>query len=274
VRFPPAEAVALGALHGPAELLPISSSGHLTLVPWLLGWEYADLDGELRKAFEIALHAGTGAALLIALRDEVAEVARRPSRRLLCLITLSFAPPALVGYVLQRPIERRLGTPGTIAAALIAGGVAMAWADRRPQVRGSEDAGPLDAVCLGLGQACALVPGVSRNGATLVAARLRRFAREDADRLSRHVALPVIAGAAALKAVRLRGSGLPPRMRLPFLLGAVTSFASTLGSSRLIGRLEPDRSLAPYAAYRIGLAAAAIGRLARQEAMDVRTAPT
>ncbi len=205
-RPPLWQAAALGALHGPAELLPISSSAHVTFVPWLLGWEYGELDAELRKAFEVALHAGTAAALLLMLRDEVGDVLRQPSPRLLSLIGLSFAPPALAGYALERPIERRLGTPPTIAAGLIAGGAAMVWADRRPQTRGSEDAGPLDAVCLGLAQACALVPGVSRNGATLAAARVRRFTREDANRLSRHVALPVIAGAAVLKTARLRAA--------------------------------------------------------------------
>src|SRR5204863_4758752 len=75
--LPLRHALALGLLHGPAELLPVSSSGHVTLVPWLAGWPYAELDGELRKAFEVALHAGTAAALLVALRDEVREVTPR-----------------------------------------------------------------------------------------------------------------------------------------------------------------------------------------------------
>src|SRR4051795_5204011 len=88
------EALVLGALHGPAELLPISSSGHTELVPWLLGWEYAELDGELRKAFEVALHAGTAAALLVALRHEVAEAVTALDRRTVALVAGSFAPPA------------------------------------------------------------------------------------------------------------------------------------------------------------------------------------
>src|SRR5436305_3666847 len=116
-------ALALGVLHGPAELLPISSSGHTELVPWLLGWSYAELDGELRKAFEVALHAGTAAALLVALRAEVREI----TPRRLGLIAGSFLPPAVVGYTLERPIERHLGTPPTIAVGLIAGSAAMAW---------------------------------------------------------------------------------------------------------------------------------------------------
>src|SRR5436305_8635567 len=124
------QAVALGALHGPAELLPISSSGHVAVIPWLLGWSYVDLDPELRKAFEVAVHAGTAGALLITLRGEVSDAIRSLDRRRLALIGLSFAPPALVGYTFERPIERYLGQPTTIAAGLIGGAVAMAWADR------------------------------------------------------------------------------------------------------------------------------------------------
>jgi len=153
------EALALGALHGPAELLPISSSAHVTLIPWLLRWDYLELDGDVRKVFEVALHAGTAAALLVSLRD--GTVLRGTSLRLVALIGLSAAPPALVGYALERPIERRLGTPRTIAASLIAGALAMAWADRRPQLRGTGDAGVADAVWLGVAQASALIPGGS-----------------------------------------------------------------------------------------------------------------
>ena len=250
-RLRAGQALALGALHGPAELLPISSSGHIALVPWLLGWEYVQLDHELRKSFEVALHAGTAAALLITLRDEVSEAMHGFDLRRSQLIALSFVPPAVVGYTLERQIERRLGTPGSVAVGLIAGAVAMAWADRAPQTRGHQEAGPRDALWLGVAQAAALVPGVSRNGATLAAARLRRFTREDANRLSRHVALPVIAGATLLKGARLRSRGVPPGTGLPFALGAAASFASTLGSTWLIRQVERDRSLLPYAAYRI-----------------------
>ena len=92
--LPVRHALALGALHGPAELLPVSSSAHTELVPWLLGWPYASLDGELRKAFEVALHAGTAAALLVGLRDEVAAAARGLDARRLLRLAGSFAPPA------------------------------------------------------------------------------------------------------------------------------------------------------------------------------------
>ncbi|HEY2320532.1 MAG TPA: undecaprenyl-diphosphate phosphatase [Solirubrobacteraceae bacterium] len=268
------EALVLGALHGPAELLPISSSGHITVIPWLLGWDYRNADAELRKAFEVALHAGTAAALLITLRTEVEDAVRGMSLRVAELIALSFVPPAIVGYTLERPIERHLGTPETIAMGLLAGSAAMAAADRAPQVRTSRDAGAADALWLGIAQACALLPGVSRNGATLAAARRRGFTREDANKLSRHVALPVIAGATLLKTVRLARRGLPPRSALPLAVGAAASFASTLGSTWLIRQVERDRSLLPYAAYRIALAAVILAGLsARRRPPQHPTAP-
>lgn len=262
-------ALALGLLHGPAELLPVSSSAHVALVPWLLRWDYGELDPEFRKEFEVALHAGTAAALLIALRADLGDFIRNLSPRVLALVGLASAPAAVAGYAFERPIERRLGTPATIAAGLFTGGLALAWADRTPEARASTDAGVGDALWLGLAQASALVPGVSRSGATLAAARHRGFTRDDARRLSRHVALPVIAGAALLKAARLRRRGLPPRSAAPLAVGLAASFASTLASARAIGEFERDRSLVPYAAYRIALAAAVARRLtARPTTMD------
>jgi undecaprenyl-diphosphatase len=256
------QAVALGLLHGPAELLPVSSSGHVTLVPWLLGWEYAGVEPELRKAFEVALHAGTAAALLVALRGEVGEAARGFDRRRATLAVLSFLPPAVAGYTLERPIEQRLGTPATIAAGLVAGSTVMALADRLGRVgRRREDAGWRDGLALGVAQAAALIPGVSRNGATLAAARARGFDREDANALSRHVALPIIVGASVLKGARLARRGLPREVRRAFAAGTAASFASTLGSTWLIRQVERDRSLAPYAAYRVALAGVVIRRL-------------
>jgi undecaprenyl-diphosphatase len=263
-RLKLSHALALGVLHGPAELLPVSSSAHTTLVPWLLGWSYPDLDPELRKAFEVALHAGTAVALLVGLRDEVAEAARAFDRRRITLVAGSFVPPAIVGYTLERPIERRLGTPATIAAGLAAGAAAMGLADAlAPQRRARTEAGAADALALGLAQACALVPGISRNGATLTAARARGFRRADANALSRHVALPVIVGATALKGVRLARRGLPAGVAGTFAAGIAAAFASTLASVRLIRAVERDRSLAPYAAYRLALAAIVWRRAAR-----------
>ena len=161
-------------------------------------------------------------------------------------------------------MERRLGTPATIAAALAAGAAAMVVADRAPRRRRHEDAGPADALWLGLAQASAIVPGVSRNGATLVAARLRGFDRPDAGRLSRHAALPVIAGAAVLKARRLARDGLPAGAAPAFAAGTLAAFASTLASAGLVRAVERDGSLLPYASYRAALAAVVWRRLRRR----------
>lgn len=255
------QALALGLLHGPAELLPISSSAHLALVPWLLRWDYGELDPELRKEFEVALHAGTAAALLIVLRADIDDFLRNLTPRLLLLLGLASAPAALAGYTLERPIERRLGTPGTIAAGLLVGGLALAWADRTPELRSSTEANARDALWLGLAQACALFPGISRSGATLAVARRRGFAREDARRLSRHIALPVIAGAAALKSVRAGRRESTTGGATALAAGTATSFVSTLVAARVMRAFDRDRSLAPFALYRIALGATVLRRL-------------
>ncbi len=140
----------------------------------------------------------------------------------------------------------------------------MALADQRPKHRSRARAGTLDGLALGVAQACALAPGVSRNGATLTAARWRGFGRAHANMLSRTVALPVIVSAAALKAARLHRRGLPREHRAAFVAGTATSFASTLASQALIGLVERDSALWPFSAYRAGLAAVVLARLQRK----------
>ena len=120
-----ARAGVLGAVQGPTELLPVSSSAHLALIPWFAGWDWEEIDAETRKSFEIALHAGTAAALVIGQRHVIArELADFDAARGV-FIALSFAPPAIVGYTLERQIETRLGGPRSIAAGLAAGAVLM-----------------------------------------------------------------------------------------------------------------------------------------------------
>ena len=140
----------------------------------------------------------------------------------------------------------------------------MVLADLRPQERGRGEAGAIDGLALGVAQAAALIPGVSRNGATLAAARARRFTREQANLLSRTVALPVIVGATVLKGVRLRRRGVPAGFRASLATGTAASFASTLASQGLIRLVERDRALWPYAAYRVALAAVVAARMARR----------
>jgi undecaprenyl-diphosphatase len=242
-------------------LLPVSSSAHIALVPWFAGWEWQRADPEARKSFEVALHAGAAAALLVGQRQTIAAELRAFDSRRAAVVALSFIPPAIAGYSLERQIERRLGGPRSIAAGLAGGAIAMVIADRRPQKRGPGDATAADGLALGVAQAAALMPGVSRNGATLVAARCRRFSREHANLLSRTVAFPVIVGAAMLKGVRLRRRGVAPQLRAAIATGVAASFVSTLASQRLIDLVERDRALWPYAAYRLALATAVAAKL-------------
>ena len=233
-------------------------------MPWLAGWEADDGDPEERKSFEVAVHAGGAAALLIGQRRLIAAELREFDLRRAAVVVLSFGPPAIAGYLFERQIESRLGGPRATAVGLVAGSVAMVAADRSAQERGPGDAGALDGLALGIGQAAALAPGVSRNGATLTAARWRRFTRPYANLLSRTVALPVIVGATLLKGVRLRRRGVGPGLRGTLATGVTASFASTLASQRLIGLVERDRALWPYAAYRCALAAAVVWRMGRR----------
>jgi undecaprenyl-diphosphatase len=263
-RIPSRRALALGVIQGPAELLPVSSSAHIVLVPWLAGWRWDEIDPEVRKSFEVALHAGAAAALLIGQRQTIFEELRSFDGRRALVLGLSFLPAAVIGYTLERPIERHLGGPRATAIGLLGGSAAMLVADTRPQDRGQGDAGAADGLALGIAQAAALAPGVSRNGVTLAAARWRHFSRDQANLLSRTIALPIIVGATALKAVRLRRRGTPPSLRRSMAIGVAASFASTLASQRLIRVVERDRALWPYAAYRAILAAAVLAKLQRR----------
>jgi undecaprenyl-diphosphatase len=288
------EAMALGVLQGPTELLPVSSSAHTTLIPWLAGWPYPELNPELRKSFEVALHTGAAVALAIDMRAELIDSARRLSRRRVAVIGLSLGPPALVGYTLERPIERGLGGPRSIAAGLFAGALAMTLADlcpgrgrdakqgsiyeqqgarrpgeRRRGARRQDDAGPRDGLALGIAQAAALIPGVSRSGATLTAARARGFAREDAQTLSWHAGLPVILGAGALKAWRLWRGGVPDGAWPALAAGAGSAFVSTAASAGLLRRTRVSaRALLPYAVYRCMIAATVAVRVRRTQNMS------
>ncbi|MCW3056691.1 MAG: Bacitracin resistance protein BacA [Solirubrobacterales bacterium] len=261
-------AVVLGLVQGPAELLPISSSAHTALIPWLAGWPYAESDPESRKSFEVALHGGAGLALALVMGKELAGGAAALDRRRALVLALSLGPAALAGYTLRGPIERRLGGPRSIAAGLLAGGAAMALADSRPATghRPRDDARAGDGLALGIAQSLALIPGVSRNGATLTAARARGFGRADAQSLSWGPALPLILGAGALEIRRLRNGDAPREMRGPMAAGAVASFLSTLVGGTVVRRAGRDQwPLLPYSLYRFLLAGLVIRRLRRAQ---------
>mgnify|MGYP003514249285 CR=1 FL=1 len=258
------EALAYGLIQGPTELLPVSSSGHLVLAPHVLGSDFVDLDPELKKSFEVALHAGTAAALVIVLRAEVFEAVRDIDSRRLGMIVTSLAPAAAAALGLEKVIEGKLSRPEVVVVGLVVGSVAMAWADRLRGERPRSDADWRDGLWLGFAQALALVPGVSRSGSTIVAARARDFDALSASELSMHVALPVIAGATALKGVRLKQQGLPRGMRAPLAVGVLGAFVSSLASARLIASKHRGRGLMKYVIYRLALAAGVTWLTTRQ----------
>ncbi len=266
-RLSPAHAFALGLAQGPTELLPVSSSAHTTLIPLLLDWPYAELDDELRKSFEVALHAGASVALAIDMRRELIEAARGIDRRRLVVIVLSLAPAALTGLLLRGTIARRLGGPRAILGGLTAGSVAMSLTELACEQgqRAHEDARALDGLALGIAQALALAPGVSRYGATLAVARLRGFSPAGAQTLSWHAGLPVMLGASALEAARLARRPAGDGDGAALALGAAAALLSSSLSARLLRRpARALRSLLPSALYRLLLAAIVLVRLARR----------
>jgi undecaprenyl-diphosphatase len=254
-------AILLGLLQGPTEMAPVSSSAHTALLKRALGRR--SHDPAFAKSFEVALHGGTvvaialqmGARLRRSFGRACAQAGQRAATERLVLLLLSALPPAIAGYLFERPIERRLGGSRPIAAGLTLGALAMALADRCDGQRDVEQAGAADGLALGLAQAIALMPGVSRRGATLSAARLRGFTRHDADELSWLTAIPVILGACALKGARLRSDEVSGEQRIALTAGASASFISTLASARLATRLKLGQApLAPFSLYRLLLA--------------------
>lgn len=269
-------ALVLGLVQGPTELLPVSSSAHTTLIPQLLDWPDHELDPELRKSFELALHAGAGLALALDMRHELLPAVRRLDRRRAVVVALSLAPAAAGGLALRPTIERRLGGPCSIAGGLALGALAMAGVERRCTAgqRGDGDARPADGLALGLAQAVALVPGVSRYGATLTVARARRFSPEAAQTLSWHAALPVVLGASAFEGIRLARLQTPDGTLAPLAAGTGAAFASTLLSARLLRRPKRAlRSLLPWALYRVALAALVLAHAQRSRTTEPSSNP-
>ena len=208
VSIPAGRALALGVVQGPAELLPVSSSAHIVLLPWLAGWDWDELDPELRKSFEVALHAGAAAALLIGQRQTIAEELRAFDPGAAVVLVLSFLPAAAVGYGLERQIERRLGGPRATAVGLLAGAAAMLVADTRPQ-RPRARRGRRRPTAW---RSASPRRRRWRRASPATGSPWRRragggFSRDQANLLSRTIALPIIVGATLLKGVRLA----PPR---------------------------------------------------------------
>jgi undecaprenyl-diphosphatase len=258
-------AVVLGLVQGFSEFLPISSSGHLLLVPWLFDWNDFD-DPSIKKTFDVALHLGTLVAvvgyfwrdLIVYVREGARLVFRRdqpstPEGRLAWFLVLATLPAAAVGALFEGVIDERLGTPLIIALSLIFFGLLLGWADRRGGTRDIEGFQGREALIVGGAQALALNPGTSRSGITMTAARWLGFNRDAAVRISFLMSIPVIAGAVVLKGAGLAQDGLDPSLRLPMLVGIVTSaiagWIAVWGTIRLVR----SYSLMPFVIYRVAL---------------------
>jgi undecaprenyl-diphosphatase len=232
------QAIVLGITQGVTEFAPISSSGHLILVPWLFGWRILG-DPDLNKTFDVALHLGTLAGALVYFRRDVGRYLAAWVRsirtrsiatvdeRLAWALVLGTVPGVVAGALLEGVVQEHLGQPLLIAAMLAAFGVLLYVVDRRAAERRSiSDLRVRDGLALGVAQALALQPGVSRSGVTITAARAMGLDRASAARFSFLLSLPIIAGAGVYKGLDLLRTGIPPGMGGPFLWGICASAVS------------------------------------------------
>jgi undecaprenyl-diphosphatase len=243
-------ALVLGAVQGLTEFLPVSSSAHLILIPWLLNWEDPGL------AFDVALHLGTLLALLIyywqtwiklvgsLINNDVA------SRRLLFLLIIASVPGAFVGLLLEKQAETIFRSPPLIASTMALLGLVLWLVDKlsRSQ-RKASDFTAADALLIGLSQALAIVPGVSRSGATITMARALGIEREDAANFSFLMATPIIAGAGLLETRKLVTAGMHAAVLWGFLASAVFGVAAIAGLIRFVR----TRTYQPFAWYRVAV---------------------
>lgn len=263
-------AIVLGIVQGLTEFLPISSSGHLELVPWLFGWEdFAD--PQVGLAFDTALHLGTLVGVVAYLRRDLVPYVRnglltvvspkRADKRVglqAWLFVASAVPAGLVGVIFEEDIAV-LGEPAWIAVSLIGFGLVLWWADR---LRGSRTSGEFtlaDSVLIGLAQILALNPGTSRSGITITMARMRGFDRDAAARVSFLMSIPVIGGAVLFQIASLVSDGIPDGLLGPMIVGIIAAAISGWCAIAGMMRLLRFRSFGPFVAYRVLVGIAVVG---------------
>ena len=273
--MPILHAIVLGIVQGLSEFLPISSSGHLALVPWVAGWDDFGANESLAKTFDVALHIGTLAGAVAYFRRDLVVYVREglsvllprnrvdaaPEGRIAWLLLVSAVPAGITGMALSSTIERLDDEFWLIGVMLIVGAVLLGIADR---LGGPRELGSFrfrDALLMGIGQAAALQPGVSRSGVTITVARWLQFDRATAARISFLMSLPIIAGAGLYKFIDvLDEGGIPSDFLTPFAAGMVTSaltgYVAVWGTIRFV----QTRTFAPFVLYRvlIGLAVIAL----------------
>jgi undecaprenyl-diphosphatase len=269
--MPIIHAIVLGITQGLSEFLPISSSGHLILVPWLFHWhDFANED--INKTFDVALHMGTFVGAVVYFRKElltfaragVQSIAHRAVRttdeRLAWLLLLSAIPGAIAGALGESVIEKHLGKPVIIGIMLIVFGIVLYFADRLPGRRDVPEFRVRDATVMGIAQAAALQPGVSRSGITITFGRWLGFDRDAAARISFLMSIPIIGGAGLYKGAKLLShGGIPSGLGAAFAWGtiasAVTGFIAIWGVLRILR----TRSFTPFVIYRLAAGALVLG---------------
>ncbi len=263
------QAFVLGAVQGFTELLPISSSGHLILVPWLFDWTYLEAHPDFNKTFDVALHVGTLVAVVAYFWRELAELVvawwhslraravRTPDERVAWIVIIATIPAALAGAVGESFIEKRLGEPWQIAIFLALGAVLLYLADRRPTDRAIEDLDYRRGFSLGLAQTLALAPGVSRSGIVITLGRFLRLDRDSAARISFFLLIPVVFGAALFKGLSdiAFGGGLPPGSGGPFVVGMLTAAATGLAAIWFLLGYVRRHTYTVFVVYRLAVAA-------------------
>ena len=275
--MPILEAIVLGIIQGLTEFLPISSTAHLALVPWLVtklglaNWSDPGL------TFDVALHGGTLLAILVYFWRTWIQILRaafggkvvrfsetsdsqrnltpqeeRSERRLLWYMIAATIPAGLAGALLEKRIETSFRSPLLMASMLIIVAIVMWLAERAsrfqkplPQINFG------DAMTVGVLQAFAVVPGVSRSGITIAGGLFRNLTREAAARFSFLLSTPIIAGAALLKLHHVMKEGLPPGMATPFLVGIVVSAVVGYATIAWFIRYLGTKTLTVFIAYRI-----------------------
>jgi undecaprenyl-diphosphatase len=261
------QALILGIVQGITEFFPISSSGHLLLVPEIFGWQEQPL------AFDVALHAGTAAAILMffhrdwwfLIRESVCDARLHhahitrwgPYGRLMLLLAAGTIPAVIVGLSIA-DLEETLRTPGVVATMLILVGLYMAAAElwSRPNKEpGLERLTLTGSLVVGIAQACALIPGVSRSGSTIATGMFIGLDRSTAARFSFLLATPVTIAALFKELPNLQGAAEQGISTAAIVVGIVTSFVVGLAAIRFLLRYLTSGSLYPFVIYRIALAA-------------------
>jgi undecaprenyl-diphosphatase len=261
----------LGITQGVTEFAPVSSSGHLILVPWLFDWPILN-DPNLNKTFDVALHIGTLVGALIYFRHDVvrylaawvrsirARAIRDTDERLAWALVVGTIPGVVLGATLEGVIQDELGQPWLIALMLAAFGVVLYVVDRVAATRRSlDDLSVRTGWWLGVAQAVALQPGVSRSGVTITAARAMGFDRPGAARFSFLLSLPIIAGAGLYKGLDVVRDGIPAGMSGPFLAGVVASAISGFLVIAFLLSYLRTRDFAIFLWYRLAAAALCVG---------------